>query len=159
MNQVDYPSTICLRTFNRDHGIRQVRINPEYNISYLRTIEGDDCIFIYKKKVLLDSMTFKFYSMNDGDIICVIPYQNDLIPKYIPKNSKLCMDLERERLKIVNQKFSKIEGYQNVSKKLTFLKDQLEGLAKLEERKPLHDNITRLPTKTQISSDPLPVFW
>ncbi|EAX94916.1 hypothetical protein TVAG_250820 [Trichomonas vaginalis G3] len=155
----EYKATLNLKTFNRDHGVRKIRVHPESNISYLKTIEGEDCLFIYKKKVLIESMTFKFYSMNDGDIICVIPYQNELMPRYFPKDPKHCLGLEIERLKVIDQKYTKIEGFPNGSKKISFLKEQLDDMANIESRKFNEIDITFVPKGPKLSKTPLPKFW
>ncbi|KAI5508185.1 ubiquitin-like family [Trichomonas vaginalis G3] len=147
-------STLSLRTLNRTYGIREISVDPESNISVLRKFEGQNCIFIYKKTILIESMTFNYYSMEDGDIICsVIPAQLN-IPKGM-KDPKLLLDLEREKLKLMDRKFNRIDGNPTIYKKFQNMK------LKASINPISHDSelATEYKPLQKPSTQPLPAFW
>lgn len=148
-----------IKTINKMHGLRDVCVDPESCISCLRIIEGNNCVFIYKNTLLVESMTFSFYSMNDGDVICAIPPYQDLVTTYQLFQDKNIVELEKERLKILDQKLKRVDGDIKAHKKFINLKMNMFKYFDFDINH--SECYTRVPLfpPQQPSSKPLPSFW
>ncbi|EAX98982.1 hypothetical protein TVAG_431910 [Trichomonas vaginalis G3] len=151
--------TLYLKTLNNINGIRDVHVDPESNISSLRQYEGNDCIFLYKGMKLVDTLTFKFYSMTDGDIICTVyPTPKTIFANTISKY-KLVKDMDLEKQKICELQYSRIEMkpdfYRKNQKQRVEYLENIDAPFKFNRILPLFT-----PPKPQTPcAAPLPKFW
>lgn len=156
-----YCSTkLNLKTVNTQHGIREISVDPESSISCLRKYEGNNCLFIYKNILLVESMSFNFYSMSDGDIICSVPERYyPVLTRVTFPNDGLIKDLEREKLKMLDRKFNRIDGNPAVYKKFQKLKlAPKETNMDSDEDDDIIDDLSAIKC-SKPRSDPLPAFW
>lgn len=115
---------LFLRTVNQMTGIKDVFVDPQSSISCLREWNTPNCIFIYKNIILAESLPFQYYSMNDGDIICVFTKFNFMNTLSKVMDSNLINELDLEKQAILDRKFKKIMGNTTVFRK--FASQQLK---------------------------------
>lgn len=148
---------IHLKTLNATKGFTDVYVEPDCCISSLRKYEGNDCVFLFKFTVLVESFTFNFYNIRDGDIICAISrYHADTIKYSLDKNPR-AYDIELEHLKIIDQRYRRIEGSQSCCRKFQDFRLKLDANYVDEYGEDIH---VRVPKPLNYpSKSPLPIFW
>lgn len=101
-------------------------------------------------RIVIESLTFKEYSMIDGDVIYLIAPKTD---------TKFNREIEREKLRLMDIRLNSIEGSSRKSQK--FICSKMTYLRKLEDS--IEDDhsyrILRLMKQDHPSNTPLPRFW
>lgn len=150
---------MLIKTFNSSRGQRNYYVNPDSLIKSLRTEEGEDVLFLFKGMPLIDTMTFKFYDMNDGDVICTIRPKICSFLETENARFEQLRDIEKERLRLTDLAYSKLDySPEYFRKQAEFKIKVLESdylTPKFMRPQPL---FTPIPA-TQPSNTALPMVW
>lgn len=143
-------SRLLIKVISNRDGSRMCAVDPNMCISSLRKSQAENDIFVYKGQMLLDNLTFKYYSINDGDIICSLTRSEKT------RDHKI---RELERLRMVDVGINKLYGNHVLYRKASIewikvYQDKLVGNAPIQPPKFVVPEKLSAP-----SAAPLPSFW
>lgn len=84
------------------NGVTMLNVNPNSLISSLRVDKNNQNIFLYNGVTLMESMSFRFYSISDGDIIYSINPHVD-ISKFSKLKQKHMQEIRLEKYKLIDR--------------------------------------------------------